>query len=190
MKKFFSKDIIMWIIIGIIVIIIALVRNNINLNNDKDNDIKAKIEDKIQQSMESLQKENPDFYLPDEYYMEYKNKNLKAEGIEINNYQMDKNFKNITYTLKNNYDFDILITPELIDEVDNTEMTIMQLVYYDFDEAYKIVKAGEEVSLNIVITKVEREKVNKKDFRAYRVIYKNNEEKDAVGYIEIGGNNK
>ena len=112
---------------------------------------------------------------------------MLAEKIEIKNYEMSKDFRNIKYTLKNNYDFNIMITPELTDEVDNSYSS-MQLLYYDFNSAYKILKPGEEVNLQINTTYIEREKVSKKEFKAHRLIYKCNEERDVVGYIQIGGN--
>ena len=112
--------------------------------------------------------------------------NIKRIG-EIMAYEMSKDFRNIKYTLKNNYDFNIMITPELTDEVDNSYSS-MQLLYYDFNSAYKILKPGEEVNLQINTTYIEREKVSKKEFKAHRLIYKCNEERDVVGYIQIGGN--
>ena len=114
---------------------------------------------------------------------------MVAEKIEIKNYEMSNDFRTIRYTLKNNYDSDILINPELTDEVDSTDMSSMQLLYYDFNYAYKILKPGEEIDLQINTTCTEREKVSRKEFKAYRLIYKCNEDRDVVGYIKIGGNN-
>ena len=187
MKKKLQDDICMWISIIIIIFCIAIIRDNINKKNDYELNNKNKIVAEIRKSAEEIEKNEPDFYIPNDYYMEYKNKGMLADRIEIKNYKMSNDFKTINYTLKNNYDFDVLITPELTDEIDSTDMNSMQLLYYDFNYAYKILKPGEEIDLQINTTSIEREKVNKSKFKAYRVIYKYNNERDVVGYIQIGG---
>lgn len=187
MKKILKNDIIMFIIICVIILCIAIIRNYIHIKDDNEVIEKTSIIREIQQSTTEIEKNNPNFYIPNDYYMEYKKNGMLAEKIEIKNYEMSNDFRNVKYTLKNNYDFDILITPELTDEVDSTEQSSMQLLYYDFNYAYKILKPGEEVDLQINTTYTEREKVNKKEFKAHRLIYKCNEERDVVGYIQIGG---
>lgn len=187
MKKILKNDIIMWISIFIIILGIAIIRNNIHKKNDYEVSQKISMIEDIKKSTDEIEKNEPDFYIPNDYYMEYKNKGIVADKIEIKNYKMSNDFRNISYTLKNNYDFDILITPELTDEIDSTDMSSMQLLYYDFNYAYKILKPGEEVALQINTTYIEREKVNKSKFKAHRLIYKCNEERDVVGYIQVGG---
>lgn len=187
MKKILKSDIAMWIILPIIILCIAIIRNHMYIKDDYEVKEKTDLVAEIQQSVENLEKNNPDFYIPYAYYMGYKKQGMLAEKIEIKNYEMSKDFRNIKYTLKNNYDFNIMITPELTDEVDNS-YSAMQLLYYDFNSAYKILKPGEEVNLQINTTYIEREKVSKKEFKAHRLIYKCNEERDVVGYIQIGGN--
>ena len=187
MKKILKSDIAMWIILPIIILCIAIIRNHMYIKDDYEVKEKTDLVAEIQQSVENLEKNNPDFHIPYAYYMGYKKQGMLAEKIEIKNYEMSKDFRNIKYTLKNNYDFNIMITPELTDEVDNSYSS-MQLLYYDFNSAYKILKPGEEVNLQINTTYIEREKVSKKEFKAHRLIYKCNEERDVVGYIQIGGN--
>ena len=161
MKKILKSDIAMWIILPIIILCIAIIRNHMYIKDDYEVKEKTDLVAEIQQSVENLEKNNPDFYIPYAYYMGYKKQGMLAEKIEIKNYEMSKDFRNIKYTLKNNY---------------------------DFNSAYKILKPGEEVNLQINTTYIEREKVSKKEFKAHRLIYKCNEERDVVGYIQIGGN--
>lgn len=188
MKRILKKDITMWIIISVIIICIAIIKNYVHIKDDYELSEKANLVEQIRKSAMEIEEKNPDFFIPNDYYMEYKNRGIIADKVEIKNYNMSKDFRTIRYILKNNYDFDILINPELTDEVDSTEMTSMQLLYYDFNSAYKILKPGEEVELQINTTSIEREKVSKKDFKAYRLIYKCNKERDVIGYIQIGGN--
>lgn len=187
MRKVVKRDSIMWISVCIIILGIAIVRNNVHIRDDYEVSEKSAIMDKIKSATEEIEKENPDFYIPNDYYMEYKSKGMIADKIKIKNYKISDDFRHISYTLKNNYDFDILITPELTDEIDSTDMSSMQLLYYDFDYAYKILKPGEEADLQINTTCMEREKVSKSEFKAHRLIYKCNEEREVVGYIQLGG---
>ena len=189
MKEILKKDTVMWILICVVILGIAMVRNYMHTRDDYELSEKEKVIEEIRKSTEEIEKNNPDFYIPNDYYMEYEAQGMVAEKIEIKNYEMSNDFRTIRYTLKNNYDFDILINPELTDEVDSTDMSSMQLLYYDFNYAYKILKPGEEIDLQINTTCTEREKVSRKEFKAYRLIYKCNEDRDVVGYIKIGGNN-
>ena len=187
MKKICKKDITMWLAICIIILCIALIRNHIELKNDKELVEKINIKNEIEASIMDVTKKDPNFYIPNYDYIYYRDNGQVAEEIEIKNYEMSKGFRKVKYILKNNYDFNIFITPELTDEVEDTDRFSMQLIYYDFNTAYMILKPGEEVELQITITQIEREKVNKKDFKAHRVIYMDNENRTVVGYIEIGG---
>ena len=192
MKDLLRKDWIM--IIGIIIIIfaVAIIRNSFLIKDDKDQQQISQIVSKIRNNQQELFKSNPDFVLPaDSYYRFYKNKQ-KADKIEIKNYQLNSQYTRAKYTLKNNYDYEILIVPELSSVINHhdTDGSNTELLFYDFNQAYKILKPGEETNLEIIISSTIRTKLSRDSFKAYRLIYKNDEKRTVIGYIKIGEGNE
>lgn len=185
-KDLLKKDFVMWIGLALIVIIVANLQQDGKVKKLEQSNIKANVEKNIQIDKEKVLKENPDFVFPYTSYQEYFDKGMKAKEIEIKNYKMDSEFKKVEYILKNNYDFDIFITPELLAQAGKTS----EFVYYDFNKSYKILRAGEEVRLTINITNIESEKISKDEFNAFRLIHKNDKNRTVIGYIQIGEKNE
>lgn len=188
MKDLLRKD---WaMIIGIVVMIfsIAIIKNFLLLQDDDNRRKNHEITLKIQESRQKLLESNPNFDIPHEsYYQFYKNKQ-KADKIEIKNYRINKQYTRVTYALKNNYRHNVMITPELSNAIDppDSDHPGTELLFYDFDNVYKILKPGEEINLEIIITSHTRTKLNRNDFKAYRLIYKDDEKRTVIGYIKIG----
>lgn len=181
-------------VVGIATIIFttAAIRNSFLIKDDKDQQKISQIVSEIRNNQQELFKSNPDFALPaDSYYRFYKNKQ-KADKIEIKNYQLNSQYTRAKYTLKNNYDHEILITPELSNVIDthNTNESGTELLFYDFNQAYKILKPSEEINLEMIIYSVVRTKLSRDNFKAYRLIYKNDEKRTVIGYIKIGEGNE
>ena len=64
MKKILKSDIAMWIILPIIILCIAIIRNHMYIKDDYEVKEKTDLVAEIQQSVENLEKNNPDFYIP------------------------------------------------------------------------------------------------------------------------------
>ena len=181
-------------IIGIIIIVfaVAIIRNSFLVKDDEDQQKISQITSEIRNNQQELFMSNPDFALPaDSYYHFYKNKQ-KADKIEIKNYQLNSQYTRAKYNLKNNYDHEILITPELSNVIDthDTNKSGTELLFYDFNQAYKILKPGEETSLEIIISSTIRTKLSRDNFKAYRLIYRNDKKRTVIGYIKIGEGNE
>ena len=192
MKELLRKDWVMIIGIMIMIFTIAIIKNLL-LSQDDDNQRKNHdTELKIQESRQKLLKSNPNFDIPyGSYYQFYKNQQ-KADKIEIKNYRINQQYTRINYTLKNNYEYSVMIIPELSNAIHppDDKQPGTELLFYDFDEAYKILKPGEEVNLELLITSHIRTKLNRNSFKAYRLIYKNDEKRTVIGYIKIGEGNE
>ena len=192
MKDLLRKDWVMVVGIATIIFTTAIIRNSFLIKYDKDQQKISQIVSEIRNNQQELFKSNPYFALPaDSYYRFYKNKQ-KADKIEIKNYQLNSQYTRAKYTLKNNYDYEILITPELSNVIDthNTNGSGTELLFYDFNQAYKILKPSEEINLEMIIYSVVRTKLSRDNFKAYRLIYKNDEKRTVIGYIKIGEGNE
>ncbi len=192
MKDLLRKDWVM--VIGVIIMIfsVAIIKNFSLLQDDDNRRKNHEITLRIQESRQKLLESNPNFDIPyGSYYQFYKNKQ-KADKIEIKNYRINKQYTRITYTLKNNYRHNVMITPELSNAIDPPDSNHpgTELLFYDFDNVYKILKPGEEISLEMIITSHTRTKLNRNNFKAYRLIYKDDEKRTVIGYIKIGEGNE
>lgn len=181
-------------VIGVIIMIfsVAIIKNFSLLQDDDNRRKNHEITLRIQESRQKLLESNPNFDIPyGSYYQFYKNKQ-KADKIEIKNYRINKQYTRITYTLKNNYRHNVMITPELSNAIDPPDSNHpgTELLFYDFDNVYKILKPGEEISLEMIITSHTRTKLNRNNFKAYRLIYKDDEKRTVIGYIKIGEGNE
>lgn len=181
----------MWGIIGLLMLLVTLLMHFQNLRDQQEYKHKHHRINLIAQDAKQTLEKNPSFVIPEIHPNNYIKTNQKANNISINNYFLNHAFNKAIYTLKNNYAHDILITPELTYQAfDDPEGTAIELLFYDFDKAYKIIKPNEAIDLDFIITSSERAKVNRKDFKAYRLIYKNDEKRTVVGYIKIGDDNE
>ena len=60
MKKILKSDIAMWIILPIVILCIAIIRNHMYIKDDYEVKEKTDLVAEIQQSVENLEKNNPD----------------------------------------------------------------------------------------------------------------------------------
>ena len=177
MKKILKKDIVMWGVLLIIMIFLAYINTVINRENSNVLEKSKKIEELIEKDAEEKG------YILEETPIKYIKENKVASLIEIKNVEIDKNYTEVKYTLKNNYDFDICISPEIISYPKEN----IEKIYYDFDKVDMVIGSGEEKTLNFYLDgdlMIKRE-----DLKFYKVIYKNDEnlekELDVIGYVEV-----
>ena len=191
LKVLLRLDLTMWSVLIIVIVCITSIIYVQIVHEQKETAEKSNRIHQISQHAKSILATNPAFNIPEVNTSSYIKNGHRAEKISITNYHLNGDFNKATYTLKNNYKHDVFITPELTNMVFNEPQgSAVELLFYDFDQAYKIIKPGEEINLDFTITIVERSKLNRKNFKAYRLIYKNDEKRTVIGYIKIGEGNE
>lgn len=191
LKALLRLDLTMWSVLIIVIVCITSIIYVQIVHEQKETAEKSNRIHQISQHAKSILATNPAFNIPEVNTSSYIKNGHRAEKISITNYHLNGDFNKATYTLKNNYKHDVFITPELTNMVFNEPQgSAVELLFYDFDQAYKIIKPGEEINLDFTITIVERSKLNRKNFKAYRLIYKNDEKRTVIGYIKIGEGNE
>lgn len=191
LKALLRLDLTMWSVLIIVIVCITSIIYVQIVHEQKETAEKSNRIHQISQHAKSILATNPAFNIPEVNTSSYIKNGHRAEKISITNYHLNGDFNKATYTLKNNYKHDVFITPELTNMVFNEPQgSAVELLFYDFDQAYKIIKPEEEINLDFTITIVERSKLNRKNFKAYRLIYKNDEKRTVIGYIKIGEGNE
>jgi|GEM_PF-1210489 hypothetical protein len=191
LKALLRLDLTMWSVLIIVIVCITSIIYVQIVHEQKETAEKSNRIHQISQHAKSILATNPDFKIPEVNTSSYIKNGHRAEKVSITKYHLNGDFNKATYTIKNNYKHDVFITPELTNMVFNEPQGIaVELLFYDFDQAYKIIKPGEEINLDFTITIVERSKLNRKNFKAYRLIYKNDEKRTVIGYIKIGEGNE
>ena len=191
LKALLRLDLTMWSVLIIVIVCITSIIYVQIVHEQKETAEKSNRIHQISQHAKSILATNPAFNIPEVNTSSYIKNGHRAEKVSITKYHLNGDFNKATYTLKNNYKHDVFITPELTNMVFNeSQGSAVELLFYDFDQAYKIIKPGEEINLDFTITIVERSKLNRKNFKAYRLIYKNDEKRTVVGYIKIGEGNE
>lgn len=192
LRTILRHDLTMWIGIVAVIFASAGIVFLVNAEERQITEKRVNISKQINEDKAKILKENPEFVLPnafvDDYITEAKNPKI-ADKIEIKDYYLNPKYTQAAYTLKNNYDHDIIITPEVVKFINHRKSSTSVLLN-DFNQAYRILKPGEEVHLTAIIDRSIREYINRKEFCLHRLIYKNDEKQTVVGYIKIGDGNE